>query len=124
MARVEDGKPYGWGRLHAAFRVLEGLAGGTSRLAEPARRRETIDKPRVTVVRLLRDTSEHVLLAREKGGDHAKAAAQVYADIAELIAPERMYAKNPTKEEIAEFEQGYESQLARYRDRWGALVTD
>ncbi|BAU83445.1 cyclopropane-fatty-acyl-phospholipid synthase [Streptomyces laurentii] len=123
MARIEDGKAYGYGKLHAAFRMMEALAVGKGELAEPSPRKATINQPRREVVALLRDTSEYILLAREKGGDRAKAAAQLYAEIAELIAPEPMYAKNPTADEKAAFEQGYEDQMARYRDRWGGLAS-
>ncbi|MFE4590221.1 hypothetical protein [Streptomyces laurentii] len=123
MGQAENDRAREYGKLHAAFRMLEALAVGKGELAEPAKRKRTIDKPRQEVSALLRDTSEYILLAREKGGDRAKAAAQLYAEIAELIAPEPMYSKNPTGDEKAAFEQGYEDQIGRYRDRWGGLAS-
>ncbi|MFE7413954.1 hypothetical protein [Streptomyces laurentii] len=123
MGQAENKRAREYGELHAAFRMMEALAKGTGTLAEPAKRKRTIDKPRQEVSALLRDTSEYILLAREKGGDHAKAAEQLYAEIAKLIAPEPMYAKNPNPEEKAAFERGYQDQLTDYRGRWGGLAS-
>ncbi|MDV5145813.1 hypothetical protein R1T08_16755 [Streptomyces sp. SBC-4] len=63
MARVEEGKPYGWGRLYAAFQVLEGLAEGRSELGLPARLKVTVGKPRTTFEELLGKAGPRMLAA-------------------------------------------------------------
>ncbi|WP_329623327.1 hypothetical protein OG357_25325 [Streptomyces sp. NBC_01255] len=122
MARVEEGKPYGWGRLHAAFQVLEGLAAGRTELGKPSKLRETTDTPRNTFIKLLGAMGLHLLLAREKGGRHAEAAEAVVGDMVRLIAPERMSRNNLDPREVAEFRQGYDHQIGLYREKWGDLV--
>ncbi|MFB7862608.1 hypothetical protein [Streptomyces sp. NPDC056069] len=122
MGDGDHGRPYAWGRLHAAFRVLEGLAAGTGLLDRTAARRATTSSPRNNVERLLKDAAEHILRAREKGGERATAAARVFSDIGLLIAPEPMSRGNLGPREIASFEEGYEHQLAEYREAYGALV--
>ncbi|MFG3345504.1 hypothetical protein ACGF1Z_10625 [Streptomyces sp. NPDC048018] len=116
------GRPYEWGRLHAAFRVLEGLAAGTSALDRESARRATTSSPRNSVERLLRHAAEHILRARERGGERAVAAARVYGDIGLLIAPEPMSRGNLGPREVASFDEGYEQQLGVYREAFGALV--
>ncbi|MFF3607383.1 hypothetical protein [Streptomyces sp. NPDC002463] len=122
MGRVEDGGPYRWGRLHAAVQVLEGLAKGRTELGRPSERKKTTNTPRNNFENLLRSMGLQLLAAREKGGEHARAAAAVVVDITELIAPEPMYGKGLTDKEIAAFHEGYEHQLGLYRERWEKLV--
>ncbi|MER7911078.1 hypothetical protein [Streptomyces sp. NPDC096068] len=122
MGRVEDGRPYGWGRLHAAFQVLEGLAEGRTTLGATSEVKETTKTPRNNFKRLLARAGIHLLHARERGGAHAEAAAAVFGDIAGLVAPERMSGSNLTPREIGEFRQGYAHQIGHYREKWGALV--
>ncbi|MFF8377052.1 hypothetical protein ACF07V_13080 [Streptomyces sp. NPDC015661] len=122
MGKVEDGKPYRWGRLHAAVQVLEGLAEGRTGLGLPSERKKTTSTPRNNFVILLRDMGLQLLAAREKGGDHARAAAAVVGDITELIAPEPMYGKGLNPKEIAAFHEGYEHQMGLYREKWEKLV--
>ncbi|MFE5712366.1 hypothetical protein ACFQ7J_16300 [Streptomyces sp. NPDC056501] len=122
MARVEEGKPYGWGRLHAAFQVLEGLAVGRTELGKPSQLRETTRTPRNAFLRLLPKMGTHLLIAREKGGRHAEAAEVVVGDMTRLIAPERMSKDNLDPGEAAEFRQGYDHQIGLYREKWGDLV--
>lgn len=122
MARVDEARLRGWGQLHAAFQVLEGLADGRSELGTSRRLRKTTDTPRNHFVNLLREAGLQLLAAREKGGAHADAALVVAGDIARLIGPEPMYAKGLDPVQVPLFHQGYEQQIAQYRDRWGDLV--
>ncbi|MFC9700276.1 hypothetical protein ACFTWD_06230 [Streptomyces sp. NPDC056943] len=122
MARVEEGKPYGWGRLYAAFQVLEGLAVGRTELGEPSQLRETTRTPRNAFLPLLSKMGLHLLIAREKGGRHAEVAEVIVGDITRLIAPERMSKDGLGRDAVAEFRQGYDHQLGLYREKWGDLV--
>ncbi|MFC8585796.1 hypothetical protein ACFUGD_14780 [Streptomyces sp. NPDC057217] len=122
MGRVEDGRPYGWGRLHAAFQVLEGLAVGRTALGLPSELRKTTNTPRNNFELLLPKAGLHLLLARERGGAHAEAAAAVFGDVAVLVAPERMSRDSLSRQEIAEFQQGHAHQIGHYREKLGALV--
>ncbi|GEB60847.1 hypothetical protein [Streptomyces gardneri] len=122
MARVEEGMPYGWGRLYAAFHVLEGLARGRTELGLPAKLKETVGRPRTTFESLLGKAGIQVLAAREKGGDRARAVETVFADVAKLIRPEPMIRRGLSQAEAEEFRQGYEHQLGLYRAEWEALV--
>ncbi|MFE1906365.1 hypothetical protein ACFW96_22260 [Streptomyces gardneri] len=122
MARVEDGKPYGWGRLHAAFQVLEGVALGRTALGEPAKLARTATTPRNAFAALLGGMGMQLLIARERGGRHAEIAEAVVGDMARLIAPERMSKDNLGRREVGEFLQGYEHQIGLYREKWGDLV--
>ncbi|MER5706602.1 MULTISPECIES: hypothetical protein [unclassified Streptomyces] len=122
MARVEEGKPYAWGRLYAAFQVLEGLAEGRSELGLPTRLKVTVGKPRTTFEGLLAKAGPQLLAAREKGGDRAKAVEVVFADVAKLIPPGPMSRGGLTQDEAEAFRQGYEHQIALYRKEWEALV--
>ncbi|MFC7931479.1 hypothetical protein [Streptomyces cinereoruber] len=119
---VEEGGPYGWGRLHAAFQVLEGLGEGRTTLGAASKMKETTKTPRNNFKRLLMEAGIHLLHARERGGAHAEAAAVVFGDIAGLVAPKRMSGSNLTPREIGEFRQGYAHQIGLYREKWGALV--
>ncbi|MFC7920616.1 hypothetical protein [Streptomyces cinereoruber] len=119
---VKEGRPYGWGRLHAAFQVLEGLAVGRTALGLPPELKKTTNTPRNNVELLLPKAGLHLLLARERGGSHAEAAAVVFGDIARLVAPERMSRDNLNPQEITEFRQGHAHQIGLYREKWGALV--
>ncbi|MFF4171048.1 hypothetical protein [Streptomyces sp. NPDC001744] len=122
MGRVEDGRPYGWGRLHAALQVLEGLGEGRTALGLSPELRKTTNTPRNNFELLLQKAGRHLLLARERGGPHAEAAAVVFGDVAGLVAPERMSRDGLKQREVAEFHQGYAHQLGLYREKWGALV--
>ncbi|MEU9296192.1 hypothetical protein [Streptomyces sp. NPDC048266] len=123
MARVEDGRPYAWGRLHAALWALKTLAetGRIVPLSEGEVGRKA-DNPRNIAWALLRGAGHQVFLAREKGGVRAEAAAVLFADIAKLILPERMRRDGLGDVGAAAFRQGYEAQLAEYRKQWEGLV--
>ncbi|MFJ2933948.1 hypothetical protein ACIO8G_14370 [Streptomyces sp. NPDC087219] len=122
MTLIESATPYGWGRLHAAFQVLEVLAVGRTELGTPAGLRRTTNTPRNHFVRLLREAGPQLLTAREKGGDHARAVEEVFGDIVRLTGPQRMYDKSLDERQIAEFRRGYADQIAGYRKAWEAFV--
>ncbi|MFF0474224.1 hypothetical protein [Streptomyces sp. NPDC004284] len=123
MGKVEDGKPYRWGRLYAALRAVHGFA-ATGRVA-PATDRElkvTTGKPRSVFESFLQSAGLDVLAARQRGGPVAEAAAAVFADVARLIPPRPMERGGLTQAEAEQFRQGYEAQLAEYRKAWEGLV--
>ncbi|MFF5784123.1 hypothetical protein ACFY8P_04040 [Streptomyces sp. NPDC012693] len=123
MPRVEDGKPYAWGRLYAALGALDGLAavGRVTPVPEEGMRR-TVGKPRTVCEEFLSEVGDRVFTARQKGGVVAEAAAVVFADVGRLILPEPM-ARHGLAPDLAEaFRQGYEAQLAEYRKQWEGLV--
>ncbi|GHF96293.1 hypothetical protein [Streptomyces zaomyceticus] len=122
MTRVESGTPYGWGRLHAAFQVLEVLAVGRTVLGTPAGLRRTTNTPRNHFVELLRGAGLLLLVTREKGGDHARAVEAVFGDIVRLTGPQRMYDKSLDERQIAEFRRGHADQVAEYRKAWESIV--
>ncbi|MEU2114897.1 hypothetical protein ACFWV1_21735 [Streptomyces sp. NPDC058700] len=119
MTRVEDGRPYAWGRLYAALRTLRGLAVAGRVASVPAAEvRQTAGNPRNITRALLRNVGLQLFAARERGGTHAGAAAVVFADIATLVPPERMPLGTLSRAEAEEFRQGYEAQIAGYRKEW------
>ncbi|MFD3530538.1 hypothetical protein [Streptomyces sp. NPDC058664] len=123
MTRVEDGKPYAWGRLHAALWALKGLA-ETGRVA-PLSEREVsraAGNPWNIAWRLLLNVGRQVFVAREKGGVRAEAAAVVFADIGKLVFPQRVPRDGLGETGTEAFRQGYEAQLAEYRKQWEELV--
>ncbi|CAM5584425.1 hypothetical protein STANM309S_05100 [Streptomyces tanashiensis] len=74
MGKVEDGKPYQWGRLYAALRAVRGLA--SAGRVVPATDRELKDtRPRTVFRGFLQSSGLDVLAARERGGPVAAAAA-------------------------------------------------
>ncbi|MGW8768921.1 hypothetical protein ACWGN5_41355 [Streptomyces sp. NPDC055815] len=122
MGKVEDGKPYQWGRLYAALRAVHGFA-ATGRLV-PATDRElkdTAGRPRTVFEGFLRNAGLDVFAARQRGGAVAEAAAVAFADVARLIPPRRMDSDQITPQ-AEQFRQGYEAQLAEYRKAWEGLV--
>ncbi|MFF0423660.1 hypothetical protein ACFYUJ_04505 [Streptomyces sp. NPDC004520] len=122
MGKVEDGKPYQWGRLYAALRAVQGLA-VTGRVV-PATAKEleaTAGNPRYVFRTFLRTAGLDVLAARERGGAVAEAAVVAFADVARLIPPQRMDGNQITPK-AEHFRQGYEAQLAEYRKAWEGLV--
>ncbi|MGA5196126.1 hypothetical protein [Streptomyces exfoliatus] len=123
MTRVEDGKYYAWGRLYAALGALDGLAVAGRVVAVPeAGMRRAVGKPRTVCEELLRESGNRVFTARQKGGAVAEAAAVVLADVGRLIRPEPMGRNGLGEAEEKRFRQGYEAQLAEYRERWADLV--
>ncbi|MER5205861.1 hypothetical protein [Streptomyces sp. NPDC002825] len=123
MARVEEEKPYQWGRLYAALRAVQGFA-ATGRVVPATDRelRDTASRPRTVFVEgFLRNAGLDVFAARQRGGAVAEAAAVAFADVARLIPPQRMDRKQITTQE-QQFRQGYEAQLAEYRKAWEGLV--
>ncbi|GGS80402.1 hypothetical protein GCM10010222_22110 [Streptomyces tanashiensis] len=122
MGKVEDGKPYQWGRLYAALRAVRGLA--SAGRVVPATDRElkdTVSRPRTVFRGFLQSSGLDVLAARERGGPVAAAAAVAFADVARLIPPQPMDGNQITPRE-QHFRQGYEAQLAEYRKAWEGLV--
>ncbi|MFE7515456.1 hypothetical protein [Streptomyces sp. NPDC057540] len=122
MGKVEDGKPYQWGRLYAALRVVRGLA--SAGRVVPATDREledTASRPRSVFEGFLRTAGLDVLAARQRGGPVAEAAATAFADVARLLPPRTMDRKNVTPE-AEQFRLGYEAQHAEYRKAWEGLV--
>ncbi|MFF0560115.1 hypothetical protein [Streptomyces sp. NPDC004266] len=122
MGKVEDGKPYQWGRLYAALRAVRGFA--SAGRVVPATDREledTASRPRSVFEGLLRTTGLDVLAARQRGGPVAEAAAAAFSDVARLIPPRTMDRRNITPE-AEHFRLGYEAQHAEYRKAWEGLV--
>ncbi|WP_328944561.1 hypothetical protein OG259_26730 [Streptomyces sp. NBC_00250] len=122
MGKVEDGKPYQWGRLYAALRAVRGLA--SAGRVVPATERElkdTASRPRSVFEGFLRTAGLDVFAARQRGGPVAEAAAAAFADVARLIPPRRMDSDQITPQ-AEHFRQGYEAQLAEYRKAWEGLV--
>ncbi|MER7946707.1 hypothetical protein ABTY59_04845 [Streptomyces sp. NPDC096079] len=122
MGKVEDGKPYQWGRLYAALRAVRGFA--SAGRVVPATDRElqdTASRPRSVFEGFLRTAGLDVLAARQRGGPVAEAAAVVFADVARLIPPRTMDRRNVTPE-AEPFRLGYEAQHAEYRKAWEGLV--
>ncbi|MFI1714144.1 hypothetical protein ACIGW4_09445 [Streptomyces sp. NPDC053513] len=123
MGKVEDGRPYRWGRLYAGLRAVRGFA-STGRVAPATARdlKDTTGRPRAVFEGYLRTTGLDVLAARERGGAVAEAASDAFADVARLIPPGAMSRGNLTLAEAEHFRQGYEAQLAEYRKAWEGLV--
>ncbi|MEV7571016.1 hypothetical protein [Streptomyces tanashiensis] len=122
MGKVEDGKPYQWGRLYAALRAVRGLA-SAGRVAPVTDRelKDTVGRPRTVFRGFLQTAGLDVLAARQRGGPVAEAAAAAFADVARLIPPQPMDGSQITPQ-AKHFRQGYEAQLAEYRKAWEGLV--
>ncbi|WP_093875989.1 hypothetical protein [Streptomyces sp. TLI_105] len=122
MGKVEDGRPYQWGRLYAALRAVRGFASaGRVTPATDRELKDTTSRPRTVFEGFLRTAGLDVLAARGRGGAVAEAAAVAFADVALLIPPEAMSRENLTPQ-TEHFRQGYEAQLAAYRKAWEGLV--
>jgi hypothetical protein len=122
VGKVEDGKPYQWGRLYAALRAVRGFASAGRVVAVTDRElRDTVSRPRSVFEGFLRTAGQDVFAARQRGGPVAEAAAVAFADVARLIPPRRMDGDQITPE-VEHFRQGYEAQLAEYRKAWDGLV--
>ncbi|MFD0077986.1 hypothetical protein ACFVIY_36745 [Streptomyces sp. NPDC127166] len=123
MGKVEDGKPYRWGRLYAALRAVRGLASAGRVVPVTDRElKDTTGRPRTVFEGYLRTAGLDVLAARWRGGPVAEAAAGAFADVALLIPPEVMSRGNLTLAQAEHFRQGYEAQLTAYRKAWDGLV--
>ncbi|WP_055603960.1 hypothetical protein [Streptomyces aureus] len=123
MARVEDGRPYGWGQLYAALLTIKGLA--EAGRVEPVSAQQldrTAGNPRNICWQLLGEAGHQAFLARERGGTVADAAVVVMADAVGLIPARRASRDGLTKDQAEEFRQGYEARIAAYRKAWEGLV--
>ncbi|MFC9928773.1 hypothetical protein [Streptomyces sp. NPDC127190] len=110
------------GRLFAAVAVLRLLAKPEVRLPGPDAFQGK-DSPAERIDALRSNPYDALLRARERGGRHWEAATAVLLSIPELLKDGPLpYSDCISRVELKDFTDGYDDQLAAYREKFAALL--
>ncbi|MFE5404494.1 hypothetical protein ACFQ9Z_24720 [Streptomyces sp. NPDC056580] len=111
------------GRLFAALAVLRQLARPERELLTPDAAPNPKDSPEIRIGRVRVDLYEALTKIRGRGGEHWKAASEIFQSIPGFLTAGPVPSDNINDGELARHRAGYEAQLAEYKEKWPQLFT-
>lgn len=121
MAEQRHGEHHLSGRLLAALWTIRLLAGETGR---PPRQEDLLvkEKPSDFLETAMASLLDHLMAAKRRGGEHWKAAAEVYGAIPGLLPLRQVPGHTMGPGPQRAFADGYAQQRAAHAEKYGRLV--